>query len=350
MKIASVGCALPRHYYSQEVLSEALKKEWAKRHHNLERLDALHKNVLVGGRHLALPLEEYPKLDSFTQSNDAFLRVAVDLGAEAAEEALKGAGIAAADIGSVFFVSTTGIATPSIDARIANRVAFRRDVKRSPLFGLGCVGGAAGIARACDYVHAYPDQHALVISVELCSLTLQRQDLSIPNIIASGLFGDAAAAVVIAGANCKAAGPGPKVLASRSVFYRDTERVMGWDVTSDGLKVVLSAEIPNLVRREIRADVDSLLESQGVSLDDITTFVCHPGGPRVLEAFAEALSVPSEAFRVTWESLRSVGNLSSASVLFVLRETMARRPAPEGLGLLMAMGPGFCSELVLLEW
>lgn len=348
MRIAAVGRALPEHYYPQEVLSEALKRHWARRHHNLERLDALHRNVLVGGRHLALPLEEYEGLDSFTEANDAFVRAAVELGTRAAEEALEKAGLAPADVDHVFFASTTGIATPSIDARIANRVPFRSDVKRSPLFGLGCVAGAAGIARACDYVHAYPEQTAIVIAVELCSLTLQRKDLSIPNIIASGLFGDGAAAAVVAGANRRASGP--RVRATRSVFYRDTERVMGWDVTSDGLKIVLSAEIPSLVRREVRRDIESFLASSGLGLADIGTYVCHPGGPRVLDAFAEALSLPREAFEVTWESLRSAGNLSSASVLFVLGDTMEGRPAPEGLGLLMAMGPGFCSELVLLEW
>ncbi len=218
-----------------------------------------------------------------------------------------------------------------------------------PIFGLGCVAGAAGIARAADYVKAYPDQVALLVSVELCSLTLQRQDLSIPNLISSGLFGDGAAAVVVVGSERPAAGP--RILASRSVFYPDTERVMGWEISERGFQVVLSAEVPEMVRRHLRRDVDRFLADHGHRREEIASWVAHPGGPRVLEAMAEALELPAEALDVTWRSLREVGNLSSTSVLLVLEETLrVRRPQPGSLGLLLAMGPGFCSELVLLEW
>ena len=206
-----------------------------------------------------------------------------------------------------------------------------------------------GITRASDYLRAFPGEAVVLLSVELCSLTLQRRDLSIPNIIATGLFGDGAAAVAIVGAERTASGP--RVVASRSIFYRDTERVMGWDITADGFSVVLSAEIPHLVKREMRRDVDSFLSSRGLTLGDIEVFVCHPGGPKILEAFQEALGVPEEALSLTWDTLRRVGNLSSASVLLVLDDTLkTKSPAPGAYGLLMAMGPGFCSELVLLQW
>lgn len=363
MPIASVGRAFPKNYYSQAALSEALKKHWAARHFNLDRLDSLHKNVLVDGRHLALTLPEYETLETFTDANDAFIRVAVDVGSRAIEDAVDRAGLPLEAIDHIFFVSTTGIATPSVDARIVNRLGLRRDIKRSPLFGLGCVAGAVGITRASDYVRAYPDQTALLLSVELCSLTLQRRDLSIPNIIATGLFGDGAAAVVVMGESPspKATAPqgpasatargGPRVVASRSVFYPDTERVMGWDIRGEGFSVVLSAEIPELVRREIRPDVDDFLQANGLSLRDIESFVCHPGGPKVLDAFREALELPEQALALTWESLKRVGNLSSASVLMVLADTLENRPpSPGSYGLLMAMGPAFCSELVLLQW
>jgi alkylresorcinol/alkylpyrone synthase len=347
-----VGRAFPEHYYSQEVLSEALKKHWAKRHFNLVRLDQLHRNVLVDGRHLALPLEEYEALDSFTASNDAFIRVAVDVGARAIENVLEASGLETEDVNHLIFVSTTGIATPSVDARIANRLGLRSDFKRTPLFGLGCVAGAVGITRAADYLRAFPGEAAVLLSVELCSLTLQRRDLSIPNIIATGLFGDGAAAVALVGAEREASGlSGPRVVASRSIFYRDTERVMGWDITADGFSVVLSAEIPDLVKREMRRDVDSFLSARGLTLADIEVFVCHPGGPKILEAFQEALGVSEEALALTWDTLKRVGNLSSASVLLVLDDTLkTKSPAPGAYGLLMAMGPGFCSELVLLQW
>ena len=217
MRIASVGTASPKNYYSQEALSANLKQHWAKRHHNLERVDQLHQNVLVGGRHLALPIDEYMTLDSFSDANDAFIRVAVAVGSEAIQNTLEPLGMTLRDVDHVFFMSTTGIATPSIDARIFNRLGVRPDVKRTPVFGLGCAAGAVGITRAADYVRAFPDQTALVLSVELCSLTLQRKDLSIPNIIASGLFGDAAAAVLVVGAEREPSGP--SVVATRSTFY-----------------------------------------------------------------------------------------------------------------------------------
>ncbi|MGH9320076.1 MAG: type III polyketide synthase [Vicinamibacteria bacterium] len=351
MRIVSVGRAFPENYYPQSVLSEALKKHWAKRHFNLDRLDQLHRNVLVDGRHLALTLEEYEALDSFTATNDAFIRKAVDVGARAIEDALSRAGIEPLDVHHLFFASTTGVATPSIDARIVNRLGLRRDIKRTPLFGLGCVAGAVGITRASDYLKAYPGEAAILLSVELCSLTLQRTDLSIPNIVATGLFGDGAAAVTLVGEDRETSVSGPKVIATRSVFYRDTERVMGWDITKDGFAVVLSAEIPSLVRREVRRDVDGFLDSRGLTLRDIEVFVCHPGGPKILDAFAEALDLPRAAFEITWESLKRVGNLSSASVLMILGDTLdVRTPPPGTYGLLMAMGPGFCSELVLLQW
>ena len=354
MRIASVGTAFPDNYYSQEALSAALKAHWSKRHHNLERLDQLHQNVLVGGRHLALPLETYETLDSFTEKNDAFIRVAVDIGARAIENALEPLQWNVSDVDHVIFVSTTGIATPSIDARLFNRLGLRSDAKRSPLFGLGCVAGAVGISRAADYVRAFPRQTALLVSVELCSLTLQLKDLSIPNIISSGLFGDGAAAVVVTGSERVPANggvKGPSVVATRSVFYPDTEHIMGWEISQEGFQVVLSADLPNLVHAEIRRNVDAFLEEEGLQLSDIGRFVFHPGGPRILEAFQAALELPDDALEVTWDSLRRVGNLSSASVLMALGETLSRFEHREGTyGLLMALGPGFCTELVLLRW
>jgi len=191
------------------------------------------------------------------------------------------------------------------------------------------------------------------VSVELCSLTLQKADPSIANLVASGLFGDGAAAVVLAGAErAVPGGPrGPRVVATRSVFYPDTERVMGWDVTSDGFQVVLSGDVPEVVRRFVRADVERFLADQGLALSDVGSWVCHPGGPKVLRAFEEALELRDGELQVTWDSLARVGNLSSASVLLVLGDTMAeRRPPPGTWGLLLALGPGFCSELVLLRW
>lgn len=349
MRIAAIGRALPPHYYDQDTLLEALRQRWGQRFFNPERLERLHRNVLVGGRHLALPIEEYSGLTSWGKANDAWIRVAQEVGEQAVRDALDRAGLTAADLDTILFVTVTGVATPSIDARLVNRLGLSPRIKRMPIFGLGCVAGAAGIARAADYVRGFPDQVALLLSVELCSLTLQEEDLSIPNLIASGLFGDGAAAAIVVGGDRPE--PGPQVVATRSVFYPDSERVMGWDVSESGFQIVLSAEVPDVVRRFLRKDVDAFLAEQGLIRADIASWVCHPGGPKVLEAMQEALEIPEEALAVTWDSLRQVGNLSSTSVLLVLADTMDRhRPDPGSWGMLLAMGPGFCSELVLLRW
>ena len=348
MIIAAVGAAFPPHYYDQERLLEAFRAHWARRHHNLDRLEALHRNVLVGGRHLALPLEEYERLGSFGEANDAWIRVGLEVGEEAVRRALDGAGVAPPDVSALLFVTVTGVATPSLDARLVNRMELASNIKRVPLFGLGCVAGAAGLARAADYLTAFPGEVVVLLSIELCSLTLQREDLSIPNLIASGLFGDGAAAAVMVGSERSAAGP--RVVATRSVFYRDSERAMGWDISERGFKVVLSAEVPELIRRHLRGDVDGFLAEHGLVRSQISRWIAHPGGPRVLQAVEEALELAPEALEISWRSLRETGNLSSTSVLLVLREVLGRPPAAGSYGLLLAMGPGFCSELVLLQW
>jgi alkylresorcinol/alkylpyrone synthase len=340
--------ALPPHYADQETLLSAFKDEWSSAHFNADRLEQLHRAVRVGGRHLALPIDRYRELRSFSQRNDAWIVAATDLGEQVLRDALLRADLRPSDVDHLIFVSVTGIATPSIDARLVDRLGLRSDVKRSPLFGLGCVAGASGLVRAADAIRAWPGGVCALLAVELCSLTLQREDLSVANIIASGLFGDGAAAVLVAGERPRR---GPRICATRAVFYPGTERVMGWDVVDSGFKVVLSSEVPRLVRSRIRADVDSFLAANGLSRGDVRHWVCHSGGPKVLEAFEDALELPRDALGRTWESLRTVGNLSSASVLFVLRDLLDSGEAREGdVGLLLAMGPGFCSELVLLRW
>jgi alkylresorcinol/alkylpyrone synthase len=344
-----VGQAFPSHYYNQEQLLGALKDHWSEQHHNPERLERLHRNVLVGGRHLSLSLEEYDELETWGDANNAWIRVAQEVGAAAFTDALDRAGIGVEDIGAFFTVTVTGVATPSLDARLMNRLSLPPNIRRIPIFGLGCVAGAAGISRAADYVRAYPEQAAVLLSVELCSLTLQRRDLTIPNLIASGLFGDGAAAAVIVGEKHPAAGP--SILATRSVFYPDTEGVMGWDISESGFKIVLSADVPKMVTDHLRGDVDTFLDDQGLKRSDISTWICHPGGPKVLQAMEEGLDLPPDALGVTWRSLREVGNLSSTSVLLILRETLEdHAPPPGSYGMMLAMGPGFCSELVLLRW
>jgi alkylresorcinol/alkylpyrone synthase len=346
--IAGVGCALPPYYADQETLIAAFHALWGDRP-SARRLEGLHRAVGVGGRHLALPMHEYPRLDGFAAANAAWNRVALDLAQVAAGRALERAGLRPEDVDHVFFVTVTGVSTPSIDARLVNRMGLRRDVKRTPIFGLGCVAGAAGIARAADYLRAFPSETALLVAVELCSLTLQRRDLSVANLIASGLFGDGAAAVVLRGGACVA--EGPRVIANRSVFYPDTEDVMGWEMVDSGFKVILSGRVPDVIRQHLGEDVDAFLATQRLTRKQLRHFVAHTGGPKVLKAFESALALPADALERSWRSLKTVGNLSSASVLFVLEDLLAAKVAlPDEAGLLAAMGPGFCAELVLLRW
>jgi alkylresorcinol/alkylpyrone synthase len=288
-------------------------------------------------------------MKTWGEANKHWIRTAVELGEQVVAGALEGARLDGSNLGAFFFTSVTGICSPSIDALLINKMGLCRNIRRVPIFGLGCVAGAAGISRAADYVKAYPDQVAIVLSVELCSLTLQREDISMANLISSGLFGDGAAAVIVAGANCGLTGP--TILATRSVFYPNTEEMMGWDISEKGFRIVLSREVPNLVRNNLAHDVDEFLATRGLTRADIGSWALHTGGPKILEATAEALGLNNGQLDVSWECLRRTGNLSSASVLVVLNEVMKnRRPAPGTLGILAAMGPGFCSEFVLLEW
>jgi alkylresorcinol/alkylpyrone synthase len=389
-RIGSVELAFPKHHYGQRELIQALEARWGaseerERVHAL--VEKLHRSVAVEGRYLALSVEEHSKLRDFGDSNDAFIRIGTELGAEAVTRAVARAGLELEDIDAIFFTTVTGVAAPSIDARLVNRLRLRRDIRRTPMFGLGCLGGAAGIARTNDYLRGNPDHVAVFLSVELCSLTLQR-DFSLANIVSSGLFGDGAGAVVMMGADhgrsleaatrtsSRTAGSSrvpaslrsngsqparpslpfsirdrvrPRVVATKSAFFPDTERVMGWDVGASGFKVVLSADVPKIVRENLPQEVDAFLAEHGLARSDIRHWVCHPGGPKVISAIEEALSLAPDALAITRHSLATVGNLSSASVLHVLAKTQ-ERARPGELGVLMAMGPGFCAEMVLLAW
>ncbi len=349
MKIASAASAFPKHYYSQKVLLQELQTYWGERLRNPQMLARLHKNVAVEGRYLAMEPEKYREISTWGQANDVWIEVAQELGEKALCRALHHAGLDRSAIGALFFTSVTGIASPSIDALLINRMGLSKNIRRVPIFGLGCVAGAAGIARAADYVRAYPGQAAALVSVELCSLTIQKEDLSVANLISSGLFADGSAAVIVTGDELNATGP--EVVATKSVFYPDTEEMMGWTISEKGFRITLSPEVPKLIREHLGQDVDEFLAEQGHKRRDIGSWVLHTGGPKVLEATADALELRNGQLDASWNCLKKVGNLSSASVLVVLEDVMRnRRPEPGTLGILAAMGPGFCSELVLLRW
>nr|WSX73326.1 type III polyketide synthase [Streptomyces sp. NBC_00899]WSX80608.1 type III polyketide synthase [Streptomyces sp. NBC_00899] len=348
-RIGAVHAVLPPHQYEQYEITEALAGLSAAPSAARGVLERVHAASAVRTRRLALPLERYATLRGFGEANDCFIEAAQELGEEAVTGALQAAGIRPDEVDLVISTSVTGIAAPSIEARIAGRIGLRPDVKRVPVFGLGCVAGAAGLARLHDYLEARPQGVAVLLSVELCSLTLQRDDTSTANVVAGSLFGDGAAAVVAVGRD--RAATGPEVVATRSRLYPDTEHLLGWDIGDGGFRIVLGSDLPDLVRRHLGPEVRDFLADHDLKPHDVTGWVCHPGGPKVLEAVRETLALPARALEPTWRSLAEVGNLSSASVLHILRDVLAGdRPLPGSPGLLMAMGPGFCSELVLLRW
>ncbi len=354
MQIASVGTAFPPHRYTQTQIAEALVERWKDKLPEPRLLTRLHANCGVDFRHTVFPLDHYPSLQGFKATNDEWITAAVSLGQQAIQAALAPLGLTAADISAIFFASVTGIASPTIDARLINLMPFPTHVKRTPIFGLGCVAGAAGIARASDYLRAFPKEIVLLLSVELCSLTWQDDDQSIANLISTGLFGDGCAAVILAGDEVilpTQPASTPKILATRSTFYRHTEHIMGWDIRDTGFRIVLSPDVPKVVLENLRGDVDAFLASQSLTLADIGSWIFHSGGPKVLEATENALSLPPGALALSWKSLREVGNLSAASVLCVLEDTLKNHPgAPGTYSILAAMGPAFCLELVLLQW
>jgi alkylresorcinol/alkylpyrone synthase len=349
MHIAGTSTAFPPHYFTQQQVVAALQDYWGENLESVRLLERLHYRTGVDGRYFSRPLQEYRALDTWGKANDVWIEVAEELGERAIDCALKMAGMTRDQIDAIFFVSVTGVASPSIDARLVNRMRLSPNIKRNPIFGLGCVAGAAGLARAADYVRAYPDQVAVLLSVELCSLTWQRDDVSVANLISAGLFGDGAAAVVVAGEKVQRSGP--RILASRQVFYPDTQDVMGWKISEKGFNIVLSPDVPKVVKENLGRDVDAFLEQQGLTRGDIGSWIMHTGGPKVLEANEEALGLKNGELQVSWDALRRVGNLSSASVLVVLDEVMKhQRPVSGTRSILAAMGPGFCAEMLLLEW
>src|SRR5271163_1648101 len=282
MRIASVASAFPKYYFKQEVIVEALKKEWRKQLPNADILDRLDESMKVEGRYAVEPIEFYEDMHTWGQANNAWIKHALDLGEKALCRALQKADLEPRDLSAIFVTSVTGIAAPSIDARLVNRMGLSPNIKRIPIFGLGCVAGAAGISRAADYVKAYPDQAAALLSVELCSLTLQRDDLSMAHLISALLFGDGAAATIVTGDNRKA--DGPEILATKSSFYLHSEKVMGWDISEKGFRIVLSPEVPEMVTKHLGKDVDAFLAENGAKRSDIKSWIMHTGGPKVLEA------------------------------------------------------------------
>ncbi|MFJ9339003.1 type III polyketide synthase [Streptomyces sp. NPDC101733] len=351
-RVLAVSSVFPPHRYPQARITESLAAHLSP---GADRalLRRVHASSRVESRHLARPLEEYRPGGDFGSSNALFLRAALDLGVDAVAGALGSAGVAAAEVDLILSTTVTGLATPSLEARLAGRAGLRPDVRRVPLFGLGCAAGAAGLGRLHDHLTGRPGDAALLLSTELCSLTLQYDDTSMAGLVSGALFGDGAGALLAVGAGhpLHATGAGPTVVDSRSRLYPGTEHLLGWDIGHWGLRMVLGRELPDLVRLHVAEEIESFLAGHDIKPADVNAWICHPGGPKVLDALTDALGLPEAAFAASRRSLASVGNLSSASVLHILGGVQADGPPPPGaVGLMLAFGPGFASELVLLRW
>ncbi|MGW8565492.1 type III polyketide synthase [Isoptericola sp. NPDC055881] len=351
-RVLAVAPVLPGPAHPQEEIADVVAPLLAPAGPRRELARRLHTASGVRTRHLALPLADYAHLAGFGAANARFARAGTDLAEQACQEALAAAGLGPEDVDLLLFTTVTGVGAPSIDATLVGRLGLRPDVRRMPSFGLGCAGGAAGLAHLHEYLVGHPDQVALLVSVELCSLTFQRDDPSTANLVSSGLFGDGATAVVVAGDDVAApAGrPVPEVVGTRSRIYAGTAEHLGWDVRDTGFAIVLSAELPSLLGAHLAGDVKDLLATHGLELGDVGTWVVHAGGPKIVDAVRDALGLEEAALARTRATLAAQGNLSSSSVLHVLAATLDDgAPPPGGWAVLMAFGPGVSTELVLLR-
>ncbi|MFA5944547.1 MAG: 3-oxoacyl-[acyl-carrier-protein] synthase III C-terminal domain-containing protein [Candidatus Thermoplasmatota archaeon] len=345
--------SLPRHRLAQEEL-RAVADSVLPDSPNKTGILEVFRNARIDGRSLAMPVEWYLAPHGFAERNEAYSKVGLDLVEAAARQALAKSGLSASDITAVILVSTTGIATPSLDARLANRIGLRPGITRVPLFGLGCAGGVAGLARAADLAKADPGSHVLLVAMELCSLSfdittalgLGKGAVDKKSLVAASLFADGCAAAVVSGTRTGA--QGLKWIAGASHLFANTERVMGWDVADDHLEVVLSPGIPDLVRAELAGILKPFLAKHNGGRDP-EHWAMHPGGARVVDAFRDALGLRGNELQWTERVLRQNGNMSSPTALFVLAEAVANGIRPGERVLASALGPGFCGEFALLE-
>jgi alkylresorcinol/alkylpyrone synthase len=348
-KIISAGTSDAKYELSQGDLKEFTHDLFHDSGVDIERMISVFDNSTISRRHITVPVEWLKHNHTFSERNSIFRENAVELASEAIEECLGKVNADYSDIDNIIFISSTGISAPTIDAELFNKLKLNSHIKRNPVWGLGCAGGAAGISRALEFTRAYPSKNALVAAVELCSLTFQKDDLSKSNIIAASLFSDGAAAALVCGSENKlAVHEGIKLIDSLSTIYPDSLDVMGWDIVNDGFKVIFSRDIPAIVKEYVHPNITELLNIHNLELSDLKHYITHPGGLKVINAYEESLGLTNGKLKYSRKVLNEHGNMSSPSVLYVLKEFLNEKKYNAGeFGLISALGPGFSSELVL---
>ncbi len=341
-RLLSLATAVPPIRIDQRAIEVAAETIFASRAADFDRLRPIYGNSGIAGRQSCVPLSWYAQPHGWRERHDLFVTHGLELLECAIAECLAQVRLTPAAIDGVVVVSSTGMTAPSLDARLMERIAFRRDLQRLPVFGLGCAGGVIGLARAAALARAHPGERWLLLVVELCGLTFRQDDQSNGNIVATALFGDGAAAALLC-----SEGDGPLFRAGGEYTWPGTLDVMGWDIEDDGFGVIFGREIPALVRRDFREAAERFLAGSGLLLSDIDRFVLHPGGAKVIDALRDALGVPAAALSVARDVLREFGNMSAATILFVLQRSLKASPA--GTTLLAALGPGFSAGFGILE-
>lgn len=345
--IHSVTTSFPDSYVTQEEISREIGAIWPDK---VKHVEQFHASSQVKGRHLSIPLADYKNLGDIGDRSKKWLEVAVELQTKNITKLLSEAGLLPKDISLIVSTTVTGLAIPTLEARLMNKLPFTPNTKRLPIFGLGCLGGVAGINRVADYLNGHPKEAALLLATELCSLTFQFSDKSVANLVGTSLFADGSAAVLMLGREHPLASQGQfKILDGQSFFYPDTERIMGWDIVSTGFQIVLSGDVPKIVVEQVKPNLQEFLANNKMASSDINFMISHPGGPKVLDKLSEVSGRKPEEFKHSWDSLREKGNMSSVSVLHVMEKTILdQRPSNE-IGLMLAMGPAFCSEMTLIK-
>ena len=344
IRIQGVGTAVPKYVYDQAQVRQVVEGLFHERVKNFDRLLRVFDHLHIARRHFARDPQWYAAEHGFAELNQLFTETATELSCEAARAVMAHAGIDAAEVAGVVAVTTTGMMTPSLDAVLIQELNLPLTSIRLPIVGLGCAGGVAGLARSAELSSACSGAPVLFVAVEICSATFQKNDTSKSNLIGTSIFGDGAAAVIVG-----AGGEGPEIVGSFHQLFPNTYDIMGWDIIDSGLKVRFSRDIPSFVRQHIPKVIADSCQQWGISPDDILTYITHPGGAKVLEAFADAIGKPKELLASAYEVLRNYGNMSSASILFVLEDMIRNTRLESGYALMSALGPGFSSDQLLLK-